>query len=111
MEERITLSNSLLTRRCGKAKRKSLLGCIPWNPFASGAGAVFTSGRIAELSEQFARRMASPTLIREEKSRTRSFAPRVSPLAVGTCLAAVLRHAFLGEAVRPTAPWLDTRSK
>lgn len=78
---------------------------------ASGAGAVFASGRVAELSEQLARRMASSTLIREEKSRARSFAPRVSPLAVGTYLAEVLRHAFLGEAVRPTAPWLDTRSE
>ena len=78
---------------------------------ASGAGAVFASGRVVELSEQLARRMASSTLIREEKSRARSFAPRISPLAVGTYLAEVLRHAFLGEAVRPTAPWLDTRSE
>jgi glycosyltransferase involved in cell wall biosynthesis len=77
---------------------------------ASGAGEIFASGRLAQLSAQLARRMDSPTLITGEKLRAKAFAPRISPAAVGAHLVDVFRHAFLGEGARPTAPWLYTNS-
>ena len=77
---------------------------------ASGAGEIFASGRLSQLSAQLARRMDSPTLVAEEKLRAVAFAPRISPDAVGAHLVDVFRHAFLGEGARPTAPWLYTNS-
>ena len=77
---------------------------------ASRAGEVFASGQLAQLSAQLARRMDSPALIADEKLRAKAFASRISPAAVGAHLVDVFRHAFLGEGVRPTAPWFDTPS-
>jgi glycosyltransferase involved in cell wall biosynthesis len=73
---------------------------------SSMAGAIVPSEDIAALATAVSRRIANLDLLRNEQTKAREFAPRLSPSRAGEYLAAVIRHAFLADGLRPTPSWI-----
>ncbi len=74
-------------------------------PRALGVGAHFRSGDVARLRALIRERLLNRPLVETEQGKAAALSPRMSPESVGDYLAAVMRHAFLGEGPRPLAPW------
>lgn len=71
------------------------------------AGAIVPSEDIAALAAAVSRRIAHPDLLRDEQTKAREYAPRLSPGRAGEYLGAALRHAFLDDGIRPTPGWIS----
>lgn len=73
---------------------------------SSAAGAIIPGADIAALAAALNRRIAHPDLLRDEQTKAREYAPRLSPNRAGEYLAAALRHAYLADGLRPTPGWI-----
>ena len=71
------------------------------------AGAIVPSEDIAALAAAVSRRIAHPDLLRDEQTKAREYAPRLSPGRAGEYLATALRHAYLADGLRPTPGWIS----
>lgn len=74
---------------------------------SSMAGAIVPSEDIDALASAMSRRIAHPDLLRDEQTKAREYAPRLSPGRVGEYLAASLQHAFFADGIRPTPGWIS----